>query len=102
MQEFECLVSAQGGVLLRLRATPNARQTAAEAEREGRLRLRVAAPPVDDKANRELLRWVADAFGLRSSAVSIVRGERGREKDVLLAGIEPAAAAERLAQILGA
>ena len=69
--------------------------------RGGRLRVRVQAPPVEDKANREIERWAGEAFGLRASAVTILRGERGREKDLLLSGIERSEANRVLARMLG-
>ena len=53
-----------------------------------RLRIRLAAPAVDGKANDELTRFVAAVFGVRRSAVTIVSGERAREKTVVIQGVE--------------
>lgn len=44
------------------------------------LKLAVAAPPQDGRANEELLRLLARLLGLRASSVSLVRGARSREK----------------------
>jgi uncharacterized protein len=49
----------------------------------------VAAPAVDGKANEAVRRALAEAFGVRRAQVSIVRGDRGRDKVV---EIEPAPA----------
>lgn len=85
--EWPCL-SAQGdGVVLRLRASPNAARTTAEGLRQERLALRVKAPPVEGKANEAVRDWAAEAFGIRSSRITLLRGERGREKDLLLEGL---------------
>ncbi|HWA75509.1 MAG TPA: DUF167 family protein [Polyangiaceae bacterium] len=63
-----------------------------------RLRVAVTAPPVDGEANAAVIEAVAAAFGVRRSAVTIVRGERGKRKTVSIEG--PAEALrERLARL---
>jgi uncharacterized protein (TIGR00251 family) len=57
----------------------------------GVLRARVSAPPVDGKANRALCRLIAKRAGVAPSRVSIVRGERSRDKVVRVEGLEPRA-----------
>jgi uncharacterized protein (TIGR00251 family) len=51
-----------------------------------RLRVAVAAPPVDGAANAAVIETLAAAFGVRRAAVTIVRGERGRRKTVRIDG----------------
>jgi uncharacterized protein (TIGR00251 family) len=51
-----------------------------------RLRVAVTAPPVDGEANLAVIDAMADAFGVRRSAVTIVRGERGRRKTIRVDG----------------
>ena len=46
------------------------------------LRVRIAAPAVEGKANAELKEVLAGYFGVRPRDVIIVRGKKGREKDV--------------------
>ena len=50
------------------------------------VRVRVAAPAVDGKANEELLEFLAEFFGVKKSYVSILRGEKGKEKTVQIEG----------------
>ena len=45
-----------------------------------RLKVRLAAPPVDGKANAELLRFLADVFGVPQRGVVLVRGATSRQK----------------------
>ena len=52
-----------------------------------RLRVSVTAPPVDGKANAAVIEAVAEAFGVRRAAVTIVRGESGRRKTLRIAGV---------------
>ena len=51
-----------------------------------RLRVAVTAPPVDGEANAAVIDALAQAFGVRRAAVTIVRGERGRRKTVRIEG----------------
>jgi uncharacterized protein YggU (UPF0235/DUF167 family) len=64
--------------------------------RDGKLLARVAAPPLQGRANRALCRLIARRLGVASSAVTIARGARSSEKLVRIAGIEPGAAQELL------
>jgi uncharacterized protein (TIGR00251 family) len=62
----------------------------------GVLQARVSAPPVDGKANKALCRLVARRVGLPPSRVSVVRGEKSRQKLLLVEGIGEAALKARL------
>jgi uncharacterized protein (TIGR00251 family) len=73
-------------LVLALHVQPGAKRTAvAGVHGEGadaRLKVRLAAPPVDGKANAELLRWLAAEFGVPLRAVTLLRGEASRQKMV--------------------
>ena len=60
------------------------------------LRARVAAPPVQGRANEALLRLLAEALGVPKSSLRIVRGQRSREKLVAVDGLDAAEARRRL------
>jgi uncharacterized protein (TIGR00251 family) len=74
--------------LLELHVQPGAKVTAAAGEHGGRLKLKIAAPPVDNKANAHLLSWLAAQLGVPKSAVRLVRGEASRQKTVAVRGVE--------------
>ena len=63
----------------------------------GVLRVRVTAPPVEGQANRAVMAVIARALGIRPSAVSVVRGERGRDKTIRIEGMTGDEVARRLA-----
>ena len=63
---------------------------------DGRLRVQVAAPAVDGRANRELLRFLAAELELAPSALALVCGAGARRKTVAIAGLDLASAAARL------
>lgn len=61
---------------------PNARLSALERQEDGSWIARVKSPPVEGRANEELIALVAKAFGVRKSQVSIRSGASGRKKRV--------------------
>lgn len=74
-----------GGVSVRVRVKPRASKSRVLGEREGELEVAVAAPPVDGKANEELVRVLAEFFDVPKSVVDIARGQSGRSKLVRIA-----------------
>ena len=81
-----------GGVALEVLVQPRASRTRVVGEHDGRLKVQLAAPPVDGEANQALVAFLADALGVRKGDVTIQRGESGRRKTVRVAGASPAAA----------
>jgi uncharacterized protein (TIGR00251 family) len=74
-------------VVLPVRVKPRASSTRVAGERAGRLLVEVNAPPVEGRANDALCRLLAKAVGVAPSAVSLVAGERGRDKLVRIEGV---------------
>jgi uncharacterized protein (TIGR00251 family) len=85
-----------GGVVLELLVQPRASRTRVAGEHDGRLKVQLAAPPVDGEANLALVAFLADALGVRRADVEIARGETGRRKTVRVAGASAAAALQAL------
>jgi uncharacterized protein (TIGR00251 family) len=65
---------------------------------DGVLQVRVSAPPVDGKANKALCRLVAKRAGVAPSRVSVVRGEKSRQKLLLIEGLGEAELKARLGE----
>ena len=79
--------------MLRVSVSPNARRTAADGLHDGALRVRLAAPPVDGKANDALVAWIADALDLPRRSVRLQHGQSSRRKQLEIdAGAEHVAA----------
>lgn len=77
---WPCLAGEDGAVRLSLAVTPNAKRTACDGLHDGALRVRLAAPPVDGKANEALVAWLAAELGLPRRAVQLARGAGARRK----------------------
>ncbi len=80
------------GVVILVTASPRASRSEVAGVAEGRLRIRVAAPPVEGAANEELVRFLAKALGVPRSAVAVTAGAVGRRKTVQVRGVAAAAA----------
>jgi len=75
-----------GAIVFAVRVVPRARRDAIEGEYQGALKVRLTAPPVDDRANEALRRLLAARLNAPLSAVRIVAGEKSRTKRVSIAG----------------
>ena len=71
---------------LQVKVKPNARVSQLTQAEDGTWLAQIKSPPVDGKANAELVLLVADAFACRRSAVSIRSGASGRMKLVDIEG----------------
>lgn len=74
-----------------MQVVPRASRSEIVGEHNGALRVRLAAPPVDGAANRELIRTVARAFGVARGAVEITAGHSSKLKQVRVTGVRPSA-----------
>jgi uncharacterized protein (TIGR00251 family) len=73
--------------VLQVKARPRAATSELEHHADGTWTARLKAPPVDGKANAELIALVARHFGTPRSAVSIKSGAAGRHKWVVVDGM---------------
>ena len=73
-----------GGLLLALHVQPGARRTGVVGEHGQRLKIALRAPPVDGKANEELVRFLASALALRRSQVQLIAGQTNRDKSIAI------------------
>ena len=80
-----------GGVRLALRVIPRSPKTVVGGVRDGRLIVRVTAPPVDDAANRAVIDALADHFRLPRGSIRIVSGQTSRNKTVEISGVSASA-----------
>ena len=91
------LIRSNGsGVFLSCHVQPGAKRTAVAGVYGTALKISLAEPPVDGKANKELCLFLAKKLGLAKSAVTLVSGQTSRDKVVFLPGITP----DRLAAAL--
>ena len=77
--------------LLEIRVRPNAsrNKVGGVVGEPPRLVVAVQAPAVDGKANQAVIKQLADSFNLRTRDFTIVFGELGRDKRLIIDGLSP-------------
>ncbi len=76
-----------GGVVLQLHVQPGAARSGVVGRHGDAVKVKVAAPPVDGKANAAVVALVAEVFGVRPAQVSLVAGDTSRAKRVRVDGL---------------
>jgi uncharacterized protein len=78
---------SRGTVSFTVRVQPRASKDEISGVLGGALKVRLCAPPVDDRANQSLIALLAELLKTPKSAVRIQSGERGRTKRVEIRGV---------------
>ncbi len=76
-----------GGVTIKVRVQPRASRTEIIGEHAGAIKMRVAAPPVDGKANEECRRYLAKLLKVGATSVEIISGDSSRDKVIRVSNI---------------
>ncbi len=72
------------GLKLLIYAQPGAKKTTIDGFFGERLKIKIGTPPVDGKANKELIRFLAEEFSLSKSRVLLLKGDKSRLKEICL------------------
>jgi uncharacterized protein (TIGR00251 family) len=91
------LIEKDGAVTIRIKVQPRAPRTEIVGEHDGAIKLRVAAPPIDGKANEECRRFLAKLFEVSATSVEIISGDSSRDKVIRISNIS----ARRVLEALG-
>jgi len=79
-----------------LRVHPNAPRNEVAGFAAGVLRVRVAAPPVKDKANKELVAFLSQILGVSKGALTIIKGRASKNKVIAIDGLSQEQIMKRL------
>ena len=77
-------------VRLDIRVMPRSPRARLDGFRDGRLIVRVTAPPADGEANRAVIDLLAAALHIPRQAIRMVSGASGRNKTIEIQGVTPA------------
>ena len=70
-----------------VRVTPNSSANDISLESDGKLAVKLTSPPVEGKANKDLVKLIAKKLRIPQSDVSIKRGEHSRDKVLVIRGV---------------
>ena len=83
------------GIRMELRVVPRAPRNAIEGVRDGRILVRVTAPPVDRAANDAVVALLAETLHVPKRAIRIVAGATARNKSIEIDGVRAEELRER-------
>ncbi len=81
------ITEANGSVTFAVRVVPRSSCNQIVGVEGGALKIKLTAPPVEGAANAALIEFIAEWLGVRRSAVSIVSGDKARNKLVRVNGV---------------
>lgn len=84
------------GVILDVRVIPRAGRSGLDGTRDGAVLVRLTAPPLDGAANAQLIEILSDALDIPKKNLTLIAGERSRQKRVLIKGVSAGAIGARL------
>jgi uncharacterized protein (TIGR00251 family) len=76
-----------GGVLVAVQIQPNAKKTEVVGLLDDALKIKLAAQPIEGKANEALVKWLAGALGVSRSAVTLTHGQTNKKKLLEVMGV---------------
>lgn len=74
------------GVVLSVRIIPNSSNNSVLGYCSEYLKIKIAAPAIENKANKELILYLSDIFKLPKTKISFIAGEKSKIKRIMLAG----------------
>ena len=93
---------ADNTATLYVQISPNASKNSLEGFRGDILRIKIAAPPVEGKANKELVAYLSNVLDVSKSSVRIVKGHTLRNKVIAIDGLTPAGMMTKILNLLPA
>jgi hypothetical protein len=90
-----------GGAEFEVKAVPASSRTQIAGEYGGRLKVNIAAPPEKGKANKTLVRFLAETLALRKNDITIIRGQTSAVKRIRVSGLSAKSLAEKIEQVKG-
>lgn len=73
-----------------IKVVPRSSRNSIEYQPDGKIKIHLNSPPVDGKANAECIGILSKKLGVAKSSIHIVRGEKSRNKKVIIEGMKPA------------
>lgn len=83
-----CIKKTDNGIFLMIRLTPNSSKDEFIGYCDEYIKIKVSAPPNENKANKKLLSFLSETFKLSKSSVELVSGDKSRLKKILLKNID--------------
>lgn len=80
------LIETTDGIVFNVKLVPNSSFSKVVDFTEEYVRIKISAPPIENKANKELIEFCSDVFDVNKSKLKIISGEKSKVKKVLITG----------------
>ncbi|WP_413289930.1 DUF167 domain-containing protein [Bdellovibrio sp. HCB337] len=87
--QAKVITKTERGCRLSLFVQPKSSKNEIIGPHNGALKIKITAPPVDGKANAELVDFLSEILGIPKRQIEILKGETGRNKSVEIFGLSP-------------
>ena len=84
LEGLHFLKETKEGIVITVKIVPNSAKNSVVGYSDEYLKLKISSPPIENKANKKLIEYLADIFDLPKSKVSFVYGEKSKSKRLLL------------------
>jgi len=84
MSAILAVTEVEGGVVVAFKVVTRAPRDRLGDPLGDHLKLHITAPPVDNKANKQIVKFLAQTFGVAQNAVRIVQGEKNNRKRIFI------------------
>ncbi len=81
----------EDGIVIVLKIIPNSSVNGfvLTEDRSAKAKLKVTAPPIENKANKAVIEYLSKYFKIPKSSISVIKGETSKEKTILLKTKDP-------------
>ena len=83
-----CIKKTEKGVVLAVRLTPNSSRDEISGYTDEYVKIKISAPPNENKANKKLLEFISKYFDIPKTDTILVSGDKSRLKKILLKNID--------------
>ncbi|HTY26192.1 MAG TPA: DUF167 domain-containing protein [Desulfomonilaceae bacterium] len=90
------LEEREDGVIIKVKVTPNSSKNALTQPVGDRLGIKLTSPPVEGKANKQLIKFLAKKLGVPPSSIMVLHGQTSREKVLFVMGMDRADVREKI------
>lgn len=94
--KLEPIRQTDHGIEIALKVRPGAQRSGIAGTHDNRIKVAVNAPPEDGKANRAVVKLIANRLGIATANVEVVRGITSRSKTVRVTGATMSEISQRL------
>lgn len=87
-ENINCIKKTDNGVSISVRLTPNASKDGILGYCDEYVKIKISAPPNENKANKKLISFISDFFNVAKSDVSMISGDKSRLKRIAVKNID--------------